>query len=1196
MLDGGFIELKLRYEDLAAGDFVRSDDIYAGGHTWRVLCYPRGGGAMNSNGQRIGGEYLSIKLDLVTRSTNVRAIFAAFLVHLDGHPSPVHAKSFVAVYPLGAGAGSGGRGGGKAAAGWMYFASRSELEKKFVSGDGWVTVVCGVLIPSDSPQALSPPPPPPPPSSGGGGGHIGRLLYGAADDTADVALVVGGETFRAHRAVLAARSPVFKAALFGSMAEATAPSVALRDMDPAAFRAVLHFIYTDALPDDIDELAGFSPVDMFQHLLAAAERYELGGLKLLSTKKLLDNVTPENIAGIIVCAETHGCPELKKKCLDYLAREDEHFRKAATTQGYLRLLQDFPSLMDEIRATKNHAVGSLVCSDEFSAGGHLWRIECYPHGTKTAAKNGGEYVSLFVSLMSKSGSGAKAFFVVDVLNGGGTAFERDEKRITDIRDAMATIGGGIILESSRPGEELRSGLVTFICGIAVLCRGGGEQLAVPPKRIGEQLGLLLDSAEGSDVSFVVGGEKFAAHRAVLAARSPVFRAQLFGCMSDATSSCIMLQDMEPAIFRALLQFIYTDDLPGDTGELDGSPIDTFLQHLLAMADRYALDRLKLMCAQRLLQNMTADSVADILACAETYNCPELKNKCIDFFAAENNFKKAAFTDGFAVLLQKFPVIAAELKKRTKNLAAGDLVSSDDISAGGHLWRIECYPRGESTTTTKQDDNGMYVSLFLTLITKRKSNGVVKAIFEAFLLTRDGQPSSSDYYRRAKLHEFESNGEGLGWSNFVRRSDLEETCVVAESGRVTFVCGIAVADPLRLVVTPPPPEIGAHLGRLLDSGDGSDVTFIVGGETFATHRAVLAARSPVFRAELFGDMSESTSPSITLQEMEPATFRALLCFIYTDDLPGHNGDGDDDEHDGGSPATDTFQHLLAVADRYALDRLKLMCAQKLLNNMTADSVADVLALAETYSCPELKNKCIDFFAADNNFKKAVFTDAMANSNSVELELDYAATNVGDVVRSGVFSAGGHAWRVRCYPRGTKQLKAKNNVDDYISLFLELISKSSSNVKAIFDAFLIRRDGRPSSSSGGKRCLQVYPHKGHRSWGWTKFINLNLEEEESPESPPPPPPSSYMVDGKLRIMCCVIVLGDSSGDGIVAVPPPDIGAHLGRLLDHGDGMDVSFVVGGEAFPAHRAVLAARSPVFRAGLLGPMAEAKMSRITIH
>lgn len=222
--------------------------------------------------------------------------------------------------------------------------------------------------------------------------------------------------------------------------------------------------------------------------------------------------------------------------------------------------------------------------------------------------------------------------------------------------------------------------------------------------------------------------------------------------------------------------------------------------------------------------------------------------------------------------------------------------------------------------------------------------------------------------------------------------------------------------------------------------------------------------------------------------------------------------------------------------------------------------------------------------------------MANSNSVELELDYSAATAGDVVRSGVFSAGGHAWRVRCYPRGTKQLRAKNNVDDYISLFLELISKSSSNVKAIFDAFLIRRDGRPSSSSGGKRCVQVYPHKGHRSWGWTKFINLNLEEE-SPESPSPsqPPPSSYMVDGKLRIICSVIVLG--GGGGIVAVPPPDIGAHLGRLLDHGDGTDVSFVVDcGEAFPAHRAVLAARSPVFRAELLGPMAEAKMSRITIH
>lgn len=90
-----------------------------------------------------------------------------------------------------------------------------------------------------------------------------------------------------------------------------------------------------------------------------------------------------------------------------------------------------------------------------------------------------------------------------------------------------------------------------------------------------------------------------------------------------------------------------------------------LQDLLAAADRYALDRLKLMCAQKLWEHLSIDTVATTLACAETYNCPELKNKCFNFFAVEKNFKKAVFTDGFATLLQKFPSITDELKSKVE---------------------------------------------------------------------------------------------------------------------------------------------------------------------------------------------------------------------------------------------------------------------------------------------------------------------------------------------------------------------------------------------------------------------------------------------------------------------------------------------------------------------------------------------------
>ncbi|KAK1693474.1 hypothetical protein QYE76_010171 [Lolium multiflorum] len=73
----------------------------------------------------------------------------------------------------------------------------------------------------------------------------------------------------------------------------------------------------------------------------------------------------------------------------------------------------------------------------------------------------------------------------------------------------------------------------------------------------------------------------------------------------------------------------------------------------------------------------------------------------------------------------------------------------------------------------------------------------------------------------------------------------------------------------------------HLGNLLTAGKGADMVFEVGGEMLATHRWLLAARSPVFAAELFGSMSESGGASgVRVADMEGRVFRALLRFVYT----------------------------------------------------------------------------------------------------------------------------------------------------------------------------------------------------------------------------------------------------------------------------------------------------------------------------
>uniref|UniRef100_A0ACD5ZVP0 Uncharacterized protein n=2 Tax=Avena sativa TaxID=4498 RepID=A0ACD5ZVP0_AVESA len=306
-------------------------------------------------------------------------------------------------------------------------------------------------------------------------------------------------------------------------------------------------------------------------------------------------------------------------------------------------------------------------------------------------------------------------------------------------------------------------------------------------------------------------------------------------------------------------------------------------------------------------------------------------------------------------------------EQAKKLPIGKYVQSDVFSAGGHPWRIECFPRG-----VYESSSGEYLAIYLRHMGKIRS---VRAVFEAFLLDRHGQPSSKAR-ERTEFHEFPINedcnddGEDRGWCNFVKRTTLEKDYV--SEGHITLVCAILVIhdspDHKKMHDSPIPSDIGSDLGRLLDQGDGTDVSFIIDGEIFPAHRAVIAARSPVFRAELFGSMAEATMSSITLHDITPATFRVMLRFIYTDEFPR-----EDELMDS---SIEMLQNLLAAADRYAIDKLKLMCAQKLWDNVTVDTVATILACAETYNCTKLKNECLNFFAVENNFKKAVFTDGFA----------------------------------------------------------------------------------------------------------------------------------------------------------------------------------------------------------------------------
>uniref|UniRef100_A0A2P2L2N5 BTB/POZ and MATH domain-containing protein 2-like n=1 Tax=Rhizophora mucronata TaxID=61149 RepID=A0A2P2L2N5_RHIMU len=216
-------------------------------------------------------------------------------------------------------------------------------------------------------------------------------------------------------------------------------------------------------------------------------------------------------------------------------------------------------------------------------------------------------------------------------------------------------------------DYLKDDILLIRCSVGVV-RSHTEgpkiySIPVPPSNIGQHFGKLLESGKGIDVNFEVDGEIYAAHKLVLAVRSPVFRAQLFGPLKDQNTKCIKVEDMEAPVFKALLHFIYWDALP-DMEEfigLNSKWASTLMaQHLLAASDQYALERLRLLCEAKLCEDVAINTVATTLALAEQHQCFQLKAVCLKFIAQPENLKAVMQTDGFEYLKESCPSVITEL--------------------------------------------------------------------------------------------------------------------------------------------------------------------------------------------------------------------------------------------------------------------------------------------------------------------------------------------------------------------------------------------------------------------------------------------------------------------------------------------------------------------------------------------------------
>ena len=84
--------------------------------------------------------------------------------------------------------------------------------------------------------------------------------------------------------------------------------------------------------------------------------------------------------------------------------------------------------------------------------------------------------------------------------------------------------------------------------------------------------------------------------------------------------------------------MYTDSIAEDvvvstsSSSSESCVGDNFMAKLLAAADKYGLERLRLMCESHLCKDLSVHSVAKVLSFAEEHHATELKVVCLRFAA------------------------------------------------------------------------------------------------------------------------------------------------------------------------------------------------------------------------------------------------------------------------------------------------------------------------------------------------------------------------------------------------------------------------------------------------------------------------------------------------------------------------------------------------------------------------------------
>ncbi|KAL6641222.1 hypothetical protein ACP70R_019403 [Stipagrostis hirtigluma subsp. patula] len=306
--------------------------------------------------------------------------------------------------------------------------------------------------------------------------------------------------------------------------------------------------------------------------------------------------------------------------------------------------------------TKELPIGHCIIYPAFKIGDCSWRIYYYPNGTRRCYA---DYISIFVALDGVAAEPVRIKPRFTLLDQAGEPVPGrslcGDSIVYSTVNVSCGFHGFIKREIPEKSGHLVDDCFTISCDVSVCREFHTEDRPTPLSGLQRHLRDLLEAKESADVTFQVEGEMISAHRCILAARSPVFKELLVAQREGAAG--IRIDDMEAQVFKALLHFMYTDALPMMT-RLEEA---TMAEQLLLAADRYDIQKLKLICEEKLSRDIDVNTVAKRLELAVQHRCDMLKEACVAFLKYPSALEVVVATnDGFDNVVTSCPTLLKEL--------------------------------------------------------------------------------------------------------------------------------------------------------------------------------------------------------------------------------------------------------------------------------------------------------------------------------------------------------------------------------------------------------------------------------------------------------------------------------------------------------------------------------------------------------